>query len=198
MIAKSTLEKMYVENKMSLSEISNALNTSIGSIVWWMNKFEIERRDRSQANYEKYNKSGDPFRISNIDTIHKAVLYGLGVGIFWGEGNKVSKTSLRVGNTDPILLKTYIEFLHKICGVKDEKIRFGLQIFNDSNPMSAKEFWIENLKIRPDQFMKTISIIPSQGKGTYKKKNPYGVVTIYVNNIKLVDWMHNQLKNVPR
>ncbi len=84
--------------------------------------------------------------------------------------------------------------MREICGVHENKIRFGLQLFNDADPVIAKKYWIDELSIKNSQFMPTISVIPPQGKGTYRRKNQYGVVTVYVNNIKLVDWMHIQLK----
>ena len=55
-------------------------------------------------------------------------------------------------------------------------------------------YWLKKLNVSRSQFMDKISSIPTQGKGTYKKKNKYGVVTVYVNNIKLVDWMHSQIE----
>lgn len=177
-------------------EISNELNVSVSAVDWWMKKHNISKRARSAANYEKYNKNGDPFKIKHITNLNDALLYGLGVGMFWGEGNKVSSTSLRLGNTDSALIRIYLKFLRDICGVNEKKIRFGLQIFNDSDPINAKNFWIEELSVESDQFMPTISIIKPVTKGTYKRKNQHGVVTVYVNNIKLVDWMKIQLKNL--
>ncbi len=194
MINKLKLKHLYIDSKLSMKEIAETLNISVGSVDWWMKKHHIPKRPRSEANYEKYNKSGDPFSIANINTIDKALLYGLGVGLFWGEGNKVSNTSLRLGNTDPALIRSYLRFLREVCTVNEKKIRFGLQVFNDSDPIAAKRFWIRELSIASEQFMPTISAIAPQGIGTYRRKNQYGVVTVYVNNIKLVDWMHVQLK----
>jgi hypothetical protein len=193
MIKKHTLENLYVHCKLSMSEISVRLQVSPSTVDWWMKKHGIQKRSRSLANYEKYNKDGDPFKIAKIDTLEKSILYGVGVGLFWGEGNKVSKNSLRLGNTDPELIKTYVRFLKVICGVRDSKIRFGLQLFNDSNQEKAIMFWTKTLKVKRTSFMPTISVVAPQGSGTYRKKNEYGVVTVYVNNIKLLSWMHKQL-----
>lgn len=195
MLSQKRLKHLYLDSKMSMFEIATDLDVSVSTVNWWMKKYQIPKRLRSDANYEKYNKNGDPFIIKKIASTDDAILYGIGVGLFWGEGNKVSTTSLRLGNTDPALIKNYLRFLREFCGVQEEKIRFGLQIFNDSNPVAAKKHWISELAASEDQFMPTISIIASQGKGTYRKKNQYGVVTVYVNNIKLVDWMHVQLEN---
>ena len=195
MIKQSELVYLYADCRLSVSEIAKKLDVSTGSVNWWMAKYKIKKRNRSEANYAKYNKDGDPFKIKKIDNIEDAITYGFGLGLFWGEGNKISKTSLRLGNTDPDLLKAYIKFLRKVCQVKEEKIRFGLQLFNDSDQDEAMNFWLSALGVARSQFMETISVVPPQGKGSYRKKNKLGVVTVYVNNIKLVDWMHSQLRN---
>lgn len=176
-----------------MKEVATKLDVSVSTVSWWMNKHKISRRDRSSANYLKYNKEGDPFKIKTIKSNDDAVLYGIGIGLFWGEGNKVSNTSLRLGNTDSDLIKTYVRFLRDFCCVKENKIRFGIQIFNDSNKEDSLHHWMKELGIRRNQILKTVSVVPPQGKGTYRKINKYGVVTVYVNNIKLVDWMHQQL-----
>jgi hypothetical protein len=194
MIEREKLSNLYSIAGLSASEIANILQTSEGTVNWWMKKYEIKKRNRSDANYLKYNKNGDPFHISDIDSIEKGIIYGLGVGLFWGEGNKVNRTSLRVGNTDSDLIKTYVKFLREFCKVDESRIRFGLQLFNDSDPEDAIAYWLKQLNVPRSQFMDKISSIPVQGIGTYKKKNKYGVVTVYVNNIKLVDWMHSQIE----
>ncbi len=194
MINQDKLENLYYISGLSVSEIANTLHTSVGSVNWWMTKYKIKKRNRSDANYLKYNRNGDPFHISDINSIESGIIYGLGIGLFWGEGNKVNRTSLRIGNTDSDLIKTYVIFLREFCKVDENRIRFGLQLFNDSNPDKAMNYWLKKLNVPRSKFMNKISSIPTQGKGNYKKKNQYGVVTVYVNNIKLVDWMHSQIE----
>jgi hypothetical protein len=87
----------------------------------------------------------------------------------------VANTSLRLGNTDPELIRMYIKFLTDICGVRLEKIRYGLQLFNDSNQDKAINFWMKRLQVDRSSFMPTISIVAPQGKGTYKKRMSMGL-----------------------
>lgn len=183
---------------LSMKEIASILDTSPSTVRWWMSKHGIIRRSRSEANYRKYNKLGDPFKIKSLTSSQDYLLYGLGIGIFWGEGNKVNKHSVRVGNTDSDLLKSFIRFLKEICQVEDYKISFGLQVFNDSDPDKALRYWMEEFQVPRSRFHSTVSLIPPQGKGNYKRKSEYGVVTVYVHNIKLREWMHDQIKKCRR
>lgn len=113
-------------------------------------------------------------------------LYGLGLGLFWGEGNKVNKNSVRLGNTDPGLLRFFLQFLYELYHIDKKKIRVGLQLFNDINPAVALNYWVATLGLSKEQFQKPV--ITRQSKmGTYRNKSKYGVVTIYFSNTKLRD-----------
>ena len=59
----------------------------------------------------------------------------------------------------------------------------------------AIKFWVSHLKIKREQLGKIITI-PPQGKGTYKKKNQFGVLTITVTNKKLKEKILETLKEV--
>ena len=107
------------------------------------------------------------------------------MGLYWGEGTKADKKSVRLGNTDPMLIEKFIEFLVKILGFDKNRIKFSLQIFSDVNSEEAKNYWTSQLEIRPTQFYKKITITKSGKVGTYRKKNKYGVLTIYCHNTKL-------------
>lgn len=186
MIKKEALKKLYIENKKSMQEIADILNCSLHKVAYWMEKHRIPARKRSEAMYVKYNPHGDPFKFKQPTTLKEAELFGLGLGLYWGEGTKTSKTSVRLGNTDPNLLKRFIEFLEKFYGIKRKKMKFGLQIFNDIKPQTALDFWIKSLRINSAQFNKII-VTKSGSIGTYRKKTEYGVLTAMFHNKKLRD-----------
>lgn len=181
---KREIEKLY-KRGFSLEEISGKIGFSSHFIRYWMDKDGIPRRSRSEAAYVKWNPNGDPFKIKLRLSKKEEALKGLGLGLYWGEGDKSpNNTSVRLGNTDPILIKRFREFLIKICGVDQAKIKYNLMIFNDGNVDDAVSFWRKHLGIHKKQLGK-ITVIPPQGKGTYKRKNMFGVLMIIVNNKKL-------------
>jgi len=186
MLKKAELENLYLNKNKSMQEIADLLKCSLHKVSYWMEKYEIKSRSRSDATYGRYHPHGDPFKVKKPISMGDYELMGLGLGLYWGEGTKSSKTAVRLGNTDPKLIKKFIEFLVKICGVKKEDMRFGLQIFNDINPQTALNFWLRELNAKRSQFFKII-VTPSRGKGTYKKKLEYGVLTVHYGNKKLRD-----------
>ena len=169
MIDKKTLTKHYIENQLSMSDIATQLGCSVNKVVYWMNEYEIQRRSISDAIYIKHNPHGDPFIIKPIKNKADAHLLGMGRGLYWGEGTKADKYAIRLGNTDPALLNTFILFLTELFGVKKSDMRFSLQIFTDIKPEEAMEYWTKELGVEASQFYKIVVTI-SGSLGTYRKK----------------------------
>lgn len=141
----------------------------------------------------KHHPKGDPFKIYHPKNITEAKLFGLGIGIYWGEGNKANKNTIRVGNSDPALLRIFIRFLTKFFGVKKEDLKFHLHLFSDISTDQAMHFWSVELKIKKRQFYKPM-ISRSGSLGNYRQKSKYGVLTLYYGNIKLRNIIINNLK----
>ncbi len=186
------LYNLYIKNRKSVSEIGSRLGCSQGKINYWLSRYKIKKRDISEAIYIKHNPKGDPFSFKGPKNIKEAILFGLGIGLYWGEGTKANKTTVRLGNSDPILLKTFIRFLIKFFRIKKEDLKFHLHIFTDIDTGKATKFWIDELDIKKEQFYKPT--MTQTGKlGTYRKKSEYGVLTVYYGNIKLKKVLMNLL-----
>lgn len=185
-IAQKDLVRLYTVQHKSMQEIATQLGCSLHKVKYWIEKFAIPPRSQSDATYYKRNPDGDPFRIVKPRTPDDIKLFGLGLGLYWGEGTKSDKNSIKLGNTDPELLKSFIAFLERCYDVEKTDFRCGLQIFNDISPSRAVAFWTNELGLDVSQFQKTV-VTPSRGKGTYRKKSPWGVLTVQFHNKKLRD-----------
>lgn len=185
-LLKNKVLSCYIDKKMSAADIAHSFKCSEQMVNYWLKKYNIPKRSISDAMYLKHNPKGDPFKIKKPATMKEAELFGLGVGLYWGEGTKSNKTSVRLGNTDPYLVKHFILFLDKICGIKRKKLKFGLQVFSDMRPNQARSFWQRAINAHRDQFQKVI-VTPARSIGTYRQKTRHGVLTIYYNNKKLRD-----------
>ena len=184
-LTSTSLKNLYLRQHKSVAEIAALMNCSEHKVNYWIKQYGIPKRSISDAIYLKNNPHGDPFKVRSKLTNNELLLYGLGIGLYWGEGHKKNKNSVRLGNTDPILLRRFIDFLVKICGVKREDIGCSLQIFSDINPITAKNFWVRELKIRPEQIRGKITVIKSGRVGSYRQKSKYGVLIVQYHNKKL-------------
>jgi len=191
-INKKLLTKLYLSERKSMTEIARHLGCSTHKVVYWMQRHQISRRSKSDANYFKYNPNGDPFLIKEKLTIKERELYSLAVGLFWGEGNKRCTTAVRLVNSDSQLMKQWCTFLRTVCVMRESKIHFHLQTFKDNNIFVAKKYWSKQLEISPKR-IHTGKPIPSQGNGNYKRISTYGVMSTDVYNTHFRAWMMEQL-----
>ena len=194
-VTKDVLQDLYQNQGLSMMEISRRLGCSHHKIAYWMNEYKIKRRSRSEAIYRQHNPEGDPFKIKSPQTPEEYILFGLGVGLYWGEGTKSNLNAVRLGNTDPGIIRSFMVFLVHLCGVDKSRLRFGLQIFSDTDPVTALNYWSKALDINKSQFYRPI-VTKSGSVGTYRNKNMYGVVTIYFGNTKLRDKLVAQVAEV--
>lgn len=193
---KDELYELYIRKGLSVSSTARKLKCSEGRINYWLRKHTIPKRSISDASYLKWNPTGDPFSLPVIHDSRTAFIYGLGLGLYWGEGTKSNKVSVRLGNTDPNLVRYFLKFLSIIYKIDKEKLHFGLQVFSDMTPQKALSFWCRSLGVSPSQFYKKIVVTPSRGAGTYRKKIPYGVITVYFNNKKLRDTICQSINDI--
>ena len=184
MLDKDRIFGLYHKKGKSMQEIADILGCSLHKVAYWMEKHEIKSRSRSDATYLKRNPDGDPFKLIPPKNLKDSELFGLGLGLYWGEGTKASKDSIRLGNTDPFLIKKFMDFLIRFFSIEKNDMHFGLQIFTDINSSKAMDFWIKKLKIKRSQFYKPI-VTKSGSIGTYRKKSEFGVLTVMYHNKKL-------------
>jgi len=188
----SKIEDLYLKEKKSVSDISKIFDCSENKINYWLAKSGIKKRTISEAVYIKHNPKGDPFRFSFPKNIEEAKLFGLGLGLYWGEGTKANKSTVRLGNSDPALLNSFIRFLITFFRISRKDLRFHLHTFTDIDLNEAYDYWTKKLKVKREQFYKPT--ITETGKlGTYRKKSRYGVVTVYYCNKKLRDLLIDNL-----
>ncbi|MCR4278724.1 MAG: hypothetical protein NUV81_02345 [bacterium] len=158
-----------------------------------MRRHNIDRRSIRDAVYLKNNPNGDPFCYRAPRNREQEWLHGMGLGLYWGEGTKACKASVRIGNSDPKLIKMFMQFMITFFQVRKSDFRFSLQLFNDIDKNVASRYWCRRLGVNSSQFTKP-TFSPSQSLGTYKRKCQYGVLTLYDHNTRLRDLLINVLE----
>lgn len=185
-IPKDVLEKWYIRKKKSSREIAALLSCSEHKVNYWLEKCSVRKRSISDAIYLQKNPHGDPFAYREPRTEKEWLHFGLGLGLYWGEGTKKNRHAVRLGNTNPALIKQFVGFLKQFYSVRKDKFRFGLQVFSDMKPSEALRFWSTHLGVPKSAFGK-VAVTPARSIGTYREKTKHGVLTVYVSNKKLRD-----------
>src|SRR5258708_3435741 len=184
-IDKQLLVELYHQHRLSMAEIAERLGCSHNKVVYWMEKYSIERRSMSEAMYHWQNPDGDPFEIQPLETEESRELFSLAIGLYIGEGKKRDECEVAVANTDPQVIRVFLRFLREICRVDESKLRAWINIFNDVDLARAKLYWEDVTRLPRTQFYKAI-VRTSRG-GTYTNKSEYGTLTVSIANTKLHD-----------
>jgi len=74
--------------------------------------------------------------------------------LYLGEGSKSSKGSLMFGNSDPVIIKLFVNLLRYCYKIDENKFRCTLQCRADQNIKKLEKFWAEITKIPLSQFYK--------------------------------------------
>lgn len=203
----------------SYNEIRKEIGVPISTLSdWfrnqkWSNNIAIELSEKVRLQSIIRLKNLNKIRGTNLDLIYKDAqseafeefnelkyhpLFIAGVVIYWGEGDKASKNNFRISNSDPLMVRLFLDFLRKICRVDEGRIRAGLLVYSDIDKIEAVRFWSQKIGLSEKQFIKSTVII-----GRHKtKKIRYGICVLTYSSTflkkKMMKWIELLSENFVR
>lgn len=113
-----------------------------------------------------------------------------GAVLYKSEGTKLRKNdryplgntyyyAIELTNSDPVLIKIFLEFLRKVLMVQEERLRCELFIYQDHDQKELELFWSKQTKIPLTRFHKTI-LLKAKNPSKYKP-GPLGTCKIRFN-----------------
>lgn len=105
-------------------------------------------------------------------------LFIAGVAIYWGEGDKVSGHGVRIANTDPTMIRLFVNFLAHVCQIPKNRIKAWILIYPDLDGEVCKKFWVEKSGISNHNFTKCITV---QGRHKTNRVR-YGVCNVGISS----------------
>ncbi len=199
-LSKEVLEDLYNRERLSMAQIAQRLGCSQSNVVYWMRRYDMPRRDRSEAVYSWHNADGDLFAIEALETDAARELFSVAIGLYIGEGKKKTRGEVAIANTNPQVIQVFMRFLREICGVKQPSFVAGINVYDDVDLEEAQCYWEEVTGSPRSQFHKP-TVRASRG-GTHIAKSRYGTVTVGVYSTKLqgiiLDWCSDFLNRYDR
>ena len=92
--------------------------------------------------------------------------------LYWGEG---SKGDFGLSNTDPNLIKVFINCLKDVFGIDKTRLRVSIRIYADLDKEKCLDFWSKVTGINKRNFV-NVNILPGKKKG----KLEYGMCRVRV------------------
>lgn len=191
---------------LSIGQITTILGVSKGSVSAWVRNIELS--EEVLANIENQRRLGRErsrrTRLSNIANRNIALyikckeeimpfskrdLWIAGLMLYAGEGNKTARVAgqyVEIANSDPNVLRVFINFLIQVCSVLKENIKVRLILYEDINLKEAQRYWSNELNIPINQFRgpfikQSYRKLPAR----HRRRSEYGTAHIHVYDVKV-------------
>ena len=183
----------------SYSEIKRILGVSKGTLSVWLKNYPLSRariralRDWNEKRIEHYretrkNNREEMLRVvygaekASIRRLSKRDIFIGGLFLYWGEGGKTKMTEVSIANTNPSIIKAFIDWLERSFGIKRDQIKIRLHLYKDMEVRVEIKFWARILRINPSCF-KTPYIKESTLAGlSYKSGFGHGTCNALLSN----------------
>lgn len=208
-------EKALILRKQgkSYSQIKKILRVGKSTLSYWLRDYPLskqrirELRDWSEQRIEKCretkrNKKEE--RLKNfykqqkkiIFPFNKREFYLAGLFLYWGEGSKSRFTDLSISNTDPSIIKFFIEWLNKSLKVPKEKLKVQLHLYKDMNIKKEIQFWSKTLNIPNKQFIKPYIKKSFLKNINHKGGFGHGTCNVRIGNARLSEKILMSIKSI--
>jgi len=188
------------EKGLSYKEILEEINISKSTLSIWLREIELtpdqkkrltNKMDRVRYEVAKRKVAQRIERTKYIikeakteaKTFLKNPMFLTGISLYWAEGAKNPKESVRFSNSDEAMVRLIMKWFRGVCGVPEEKFRVHVHIHNLHSRKNVCAFWSKVTGIPLKQFYKTY--IKSTSLGQRKNVLYNGTCSIVVNDRKL-------------
>lgn len=186
----------------SYNEILKEIPVAKSTLSLWLRNVGLSKRQRQRLTQKRLAailKGGQAkrnYRLAitkeikdkarkEIGKLSKRELWLIGTALYWAEGHKErNKSSLvRLGNSDPEMIRIFLEWLYKICKIKKEDLIFRIYLHETSKTRlkGVKKYWSRITKFPEEYFQK---ITWKKNKINTNRKNTgkdyYGLLDIGV------------------
>jgi len=177
-IPTSTLSSWFKHEEWS-KEIRDRLAVDVS----FSNPERVKRlAEASRKKWEQWHQDCQQEAVQEFPSLKKDPLFLAGLMLYWGEGDRVVKNGIvRLGNSDPEMLKIFYRFLIKSLKLPREQINAWILLYPDLVDSIQKNFWSRTIGMPMGQFKKSITI---KGRRPTKRLS-YGVCYIYIHSRKL-------------
>lgn len=152
-----TIKEMYNRN-ISGPMIAQRLNLPVRKLYKLMDKHGLERRNAKENSQIRFADKPLSYKLKTDLTPSEEKLKIAGAMLYWAEGSRYrpekSTYNVEFTNSDPEMVKVFLDFLRQICGIDEKKLRGYLYYYDGQNVEELKRFWSETTKIPVEQFTK--------------------------------------------
>ena len=168
----------------SLGKLGKQFNIPSSTISRWVRDIDSQQKIYINARAQETLLKNQ--FISTVETfkITKESAQMLASFLYWCEGSKYpSSNCVAFSNSDPAMIKTFIELLNTGFSMDQNKIKVLLQVHSTHNYQEVLAFWSNLLNIPSGQFYKPTITHPTKNM---KRRNYQGTCMIKYYDVKLL------------
>ncbi len=184
-----------------MKKVAQELGVSMDALVYFMRKHDLKRRSASENENIKFSKKLSSFKLKKIINTEEKILKTIGVMLYWGEGYKAkSAKNVDFANSDPAMITAFLNFLRKICGIKETKLRAFLYCYSNQEPKNLLRFWSRLTKIPLSRFTKPYTRKDFKKEKIDKMKNGLIHIRYYDKKLllQIMDWIEQYKQKFAR
>ena len=210
------------KNGLSYSEILRKVPVAKSTLSLWLRSIGLAKRQKQRLTEKKLNamklgweacrqkrlRKTEEIKTkarNEIEKLSNRELWLIGAALYWAEGTKEKSKSMAVkfSNSDPQMIKLFLEWLCKICKIAPKDIYFEIYLHETASyrKKEIQNYWLEITNFPPAQFKE---IIWKKHNLNPKRKNIgndyHGQLRICVKkssnfNRKITGWIEGIYKN---
>lgn len=145
-VSKSSLSLWLRNIPLTEEQIKKIEGNKERAIERFRETMRLKREKRLLEYYKKQKKSWLP--------LSEREFFLAGLFLYWGEGNKASRHTISISNTDPTMLVFSLMWMEKSLKIPKESIKAALQLYSDMDVEEAMDYWSYILGIPKSRFNK--------------------------------------------
>jgi transcriptional regulator with XRE-family HTH domain len=155
---------------MSYSQIKETLGVSKSTLSGWLSDIPLSKTRLNELRHndlviEKIRTTKLKTRNTRLAQVRNTVLKQItplsrrefliaGFFLYWAEGSKTKSYTATLSNTDPRMIRAFINWL-KLLEVSLDRMYIRLHLYADMNEVKEIEYWSNELKISKKHFRKS-------------------------------------------
>ena len=195
---------------MSYSQIKKKLDVSKSTLSYWLKNMPLPKKrldelQRSSSVIEKIRETKRKKKEARLLEIYKTVSKDIGslssreflvAGFFlyWAEGGKTKPYTISLSNTDPSMIRCYVQWL-VLLGVPKNKILVRLHLYSDMDIRKEMSFWSKEIDV-PRSYFRKPYIKKSKFSNVTHATFGHGTCNIIVNGRDISEYVLQGIKRI--
>lgn len=131
----------------------------------------------------------------DIGTITEREFFIAGLYLYWGEGTKTSHHSTNLANTDPAMIRAFLDWLD-VVGIPRTLVRVKLHLYKDMDAEKEIRYWCKETGLSRKNFRPPYIKKSNLSDITYKNGYGHGTCNVVFENARVWEYINMALKRI--